>query len=153
MLNETKKHIECVEMDVRFKNLQDRRNKEHNIFLSLKERAEANGQINKQEDKSDLHELLRSLDVNDVQLRAHFSLGVYNQSKTRPIIAVIEDKTKRRLLLNNATYIKDKARAPAHLKCAILARDRTKLENEQKKSLLAQKAYKTTSKEIDELPR
>ena len=135
------------EIDIRIKDLQERRNKENNVVFIY---------INKQLDEFDIREIFTALGEIYIKIRAHFRVGIYSQEKTRPLIAVLDDRSvlKQLHVLRKATMIKETA--PLHLRKVILTKDRTKLERTARGNTAPKRTkpvQETSLKEIDETSR
>ena len=66
---------------------------EHNFIMGL---------TNKSADENDVKEISRLLGNESLNIMSLFSLGKKVQGKTRPLKIVLDSKTERRFLLENA---------------------------------------------------
>lgn len=127
-------------VDERTKELQERRSKEENVILfNMPECENQTPDEIKTHDTQVFNQLCTALTGSIPETLSMYRLGKHNKDKSRPLVAVMKAKQERKQLLEKARNIKD--RAPPSLKNAILTRDLTKLQREERKAKF--KARKT----------
>ena len=90
-------------VDVRTKEMEERKRRENNLVLfNLSEHREASGIDNKRKDEEDVRSLCASLGLENVNFLTTFRLGKKFPSKTRPLKIVLELKSHKKYLMDNA---------------------------------------------------
>lgn len=119
-------------VDERNSELEDRRRRETNITLfNLSEHNFPSGQENKDADGQDFSQLCTCLGVETPNMITWFRLGRKTPEKTRPLKIVLDNRSKRKTLLENAKYIPQKA--PLYLRQVILSKDLTPTQRQERK--------------------
>ena len=97
-------------VDVRTKEMEERKRRENNLVLfNLSEHREASGIDNKRKDEEDVRSLCASLGLENVNFLTTFRLGKKFPSKTRPLKIVLEFKSHKKYLMDNAKFVPTKA--------------------------------------------
>lgn len=96
-------------VDVRTKEMEERKRRENNLVLfNLLEHRENSGLDNKRKDEDDVRSLCASLGLENVNLLTTFRLGKKIPSRTRPLKIVLEIKSHKKYLMDNAKFVSSK---------------------------------------------
>ena len=114
---EVKQDINKIVYD-RNNQFDDMRRREMNVVVfNLKEHKNDSGQINKLKNERDIKTLAIALGLEELKIITSYQLGK-PKSATRPLKIILEDRTKRKFLIDNAKFIPKKA--PQHLPDVII---------------------------------
>lgn len=98
-------------VDKRNNELEERRRRDHNlVYFNLSEHQCPTGEENKKEDENDVINIASQLGLDNLQITAAYRLGKKLDSKTRPLKVILESKSHRKFLLDNAKNIPSKVR-------------------------------------------
>ena len=123
IINSLKVDINSV-VDKRNLELEDRKRRELNItFFNLMEHSSDNTSENKKADELDIRVISASLGIENLNITAFYRLGKKEPAKTRPLRVVLDSKSQRKFLLENAKYISSKT--PETYQRVIIAKDLT----------------------------
>ena len=127
-------------VDDRNKEFDDRRRREMNIVIfNLKEHHNDSGQINKLKDEKDIKTLAIALGLEELKIVTSYRLGK-PRSTTRPLKVILEDRTQRKFLIDNAKFIPKKA--PHPLRDVIIIKDLTPLQQAEKRQFVKERKNK-----------
>ena len=119
-------------VDARNNELDDRRRRECNIALfNLPEHNLPTGQDNKTADGEDFKQLCLCLGLELPNMVTWFRLGKKAPDRIRPLKIVLESKSQRKAILDNAKFIPQKA--PLSLKNVIISKDLTPTQRQERK--------------------
>ena len=119
-------------VDSRTKELDDRKRRDVNLVLfNVPEHHHPKGEDNKRGDIEDIQRLSSSLGLDNLQVTACFRLGKKKPNLSRPLKLVLDMKSQKRFLLDNAKFVPDKA--PVNLKKVIIVRDLTPTQREERR--------------------
>ena len=97
-------------VDNRNRELEDRRRRDHNIVcFNLPEHNSPIGTENKEKDESDVSAIASQLGLQNLSITSAFRLGKKLETKIRPLKVVLENKSHRKFLLDNAKLIPEKS--------------------------------------------
>ena len=114
----------CTVVDKRSSELEDRKRRETNLTIfNLKEHNHETGADNKRADEEDVLEISSGLGLENLNIIALFRLGKKDPSKNRPLKVVLENKSSRKYLIENAKHIQSKTDEKYHR--VIIAKDLT----------------------------
>ena len=119
------------------------------MIFNVPEHTHRQGEDNKRADIEDIMELSSALGLDNLQISSCFRLGAKKVTVIRPLKLVLEMKSKRKFLLDNAKFVEKKA--PANLKRVIIVKDLTPTQRaERKKRNQAKNAEREEStRELD----
>ena len=127
-------------VDDRNKVFDDRRRREMNVVIfNLKEHQNDSGQINKSKDERDIKTLAIALGLEELKIVTSYRLGK-PKSTTRPLNIILEDRTQRKFLIDNAKFIPKKA--PHPLRDVIITKDLTPLQQVEKREFVKERKNK-----------
>ena len=136
---EVKQDINKI-VDDRNKEFDDRRRREMNeVVFNLKEHKNDSGQINKLKDERDIKTLANALGLEELKITTSYRLGK-PESATRPLKIILEDRTQRKFLIDNAKLIPKKA--PQPLRDVIITKDLTPLQQAEKREFIKERKNK-----------
>ena len=111
-------------VDSRTKEIEDRKRRGTNlVFFNVPEHRNPRGEENKLQDIDDIQRLSSSLGLENLQITHGFRLGKKSSTTNRPLKLVLEMKSQKKFLLNNAKLVPEKA--PMSLRQVIIVRDMT----------------------------
>ena len=92
-------------------------------YVNVPEHRLPRGEDNKIKDIEYTQNLSSSLGLENLHLTHCFRLGKKTQTSSRPLKLVLEIRSQRKFLLDNAKFVPEKA--PIHLRQAIIVKDMT----------------------------
>lgn len=120
-------------VDTRHVELEERKRRETNIVLfNLPEHNSPVGLTNKHADERDVNEISRYLGQESLNVITLFRLGKKIDDKIRPLKVVLDSKSERKFLLDNAKFIEEKV--PEKFKRVIISRDMTNAQRAERKT-------------------
>ena len=116
-------------VDSRTKELEDRKRRGTNkVVFNVSEDHHPRSEENKNGDIDDIQKLSSSLGLENLQIKACFRLGRKKTTSNRPLKLVLEMKSQKKILLDNAKFVPDKT--PMYLRQVIIVRDLTPTQRE-----------------------
>ena len=120
-------------VDSRTKEIEDRKRRETNlVFFNVPEHRNPRGEGNKLQDIDDIQRLSSSLGLGNLQITHCFRLGKKSSTTNRPLKLVLEMKSQKQFLLDNAKLVPEKA--PMSLRQVIIVRDMTIKQREERRA-------------------
>ena len=120
-------------VDSRTKELEDRKRCDTNLIIfNVPEHRLPRGEDNKIKDIEDTQNLSSSLGLENLHIAHCFRLGKKTQTSSRPLKLVLEIRSQRKFLLDNAKFVPEKA--PIHLRQAIIVKDMTPKQREERRA-------------------
>lgn len=120
-------------VDTRYGELEERKRRETNIVLfNLPEHNSSVGLTNKHADETDVKEISRCLGQESLNVVTLFRLGKKLDGKIRPLKVVLDSKSERKFLLENAKFIEEKVQE--NFKRVIISRDMTNAQRAERKT-------------------
>ena len=139
ILESLKSDINTV-VDERTRELDDRKRRESNITIfNLPEHSHDNGADNKRADEEDILEIFSDLGLQNPSILNLFCLGKKVPTKYRPLKVILDSKTDRKFLLENAKYIIDKTAAKFHR--IIIAKDLTPEQRRERREKIVARRH------------
>ena len=109
------------------------------VVFNLKEHKNDSGQINKLKDERDIKTLATALGPEELKITTSYRLGK-PKSATRPLKIILEDRTQRKFLIDNAKFIPKKA--PQPLRDVMITKDLTPLQQAEKREFIKDRKNK-----------
>ena len=127
-----------VVVDKRNRELEDRKRRELNITLfNLPEHNSYDNSENKRKDEIDVRSISASLGLEILNIVTTYRLGKKVQSKTRPLRVVLDSKSQRKFLLDNARHISSKT--SEIYQSVVIAKDLTPEQRKERREKIQEK--------------
>ena len=139
-------------VDTRVKELDERKRRDCNIVIfSMPEPRKNSADENKVADIENVQQLSQHLGLEGIQIITLFRLGRPLSGKCRPIKVVLNNKSQRKYLLDNAKLIK--TNAPDYLKQVIITRDLTPNQRQERREKFINKGVRLQTNEVSKVDR
>lgn len=125
-------------VDARNSELEDRKRRELNLTVfNLAEKNFPSGGDNKRADETDIINISSSLGLEGLNIVLSYRLGAKDDLKIRPLKVILDSKSQRKYILENARFIPTKAEAK--YKNVIITKDLTKQQRTERREQIRQK--------------
>ena len=125
-------------VDTRHGEMEERKRRESNIVIfNMPEHNFAIGTTNKTADEYDVKQISHHLGQESLNITNLFRLGKKVQGKTRVLKVILDSKTERRFLLENARHIE--AKVPEKFKRVIISKDMTLVQRDERRTRRTQR--------------
>ena len=127
-----------TEIKAEIRENEDRKSRSYNIVMfNLPESDSSDPEVRKEFDRSNVANLLTSLEIQETEIKAMFRLGKATKDKIRPLKLIFEDKKVKKQILDNAKNIPRVA--PSDLKKVVISKDLTPTQREESRIKRARK--------------
>lgn len=119
-------------VDIRIREIDDRKRRDCNILIfNLPEPRNRRPEENKKSDEEDVKALSLHLGLENIQILTIFRLGRQTSGSCRPLKVVLQNKSHKKYLLDNAKHIQ--AKAPHNMRRVVIVRDLTPTQRKERR--------------------